>query len=170
MVEIHDLYEEFERLRKAGEGYDDGRQKALYDQVFDLFGVSVPDFTPEEMINGFKCGTELLQLNIAGVMISEHYFHPDYVPVMKESVEEDVWITNYLFIQTLRDHLTKDELIELLKQSLHSHHHQVRWNSLIAVKEENLPELENEVRKLFDDPDSKLGRYAKRIAKAMKDS
>jgi hypothetical protein len=168
MVEIDDLYEEYERLRKVGQGDVDGRRAALYDQAGKLFESNLLSFTPEEMINGFKYGTEYLKRDIAEMMISDPYFHPDFIPVIKESVEEDVWLTNYLFIRTLQEHLAKDELVELLMQSLHSDHLQVRWHSLVAVKEENLPELESEVRKLFDDPDSKLGRYAKRIAKFLK--
>ena len=106
--------------------------------------------------------------NLAEMMISDQYFHPAYIPVMQESVAEDSWPTIYLFIRTLQEHLPKDELIDLLKQSLHSDYLQVRWHSLVAVKEENLPELKSEVRELFNDPDSKLGRYAKRIAKSLK--
>lgn len=168
MEEIHQLYEEYGRMRKAGEGDADGRQTALYEKAFSLFSDSVSGFSPEEMINGFKFGTELLQRNIAGMIISDKYFHPDYIPVMKESVEEDIWISNELFIRPLRDCLTKDEFIELLKQSLHSRHLQVRRNSLVVVKEENLSELESDVQKLFDDPDSKIARYARRVAKAIK--
>jgi hypothetical protein len=168
MVEIDDLYKEYERLRKVDEGDADGRQAALYNQAGKLFESNLLSFSPEEMINGFKYGTDFLQSNIAEMMISEQYFYPDYIPVMRESVEEDGWPTSYLFIRTLQEHLAKDELIEVLKQSLHSDHLQVRWHSMVAVKEENLPELKREVRALFNDPDSKLGRYAKRIEKSLK--
>ena len=145
MREIHELYEEFEKLDKRGD-YQQAFQ--YFNEASVLFRANYSGFTAEEMINGFKYGTELLQRNTSGIMISEKYFHPDYRDVMVQSIREDKFVSNYKFIFTLKKRLSRRGLIDILKISLHSHDHKTQVNSLFVAKEELLVELIPEVEEI----------------------
>lgn len=152
LIEINEVFEEYEKLRETGEGYND-RQNELSDKAFNLFMSNASNFSPQDLIEGFYYGTDSLQRITSGLMIDDDFFHPAYLDIMVRSIKEDKFDSNYKFIFTLQKRLSREKLVEILKISVLSHDYKVQVNSLSVVREEVLVELIPDVEKLCNLPD-----------------
>ena len=109
------------------------------------------DLTPEEMYDGLIFGQDMLKRGLSGYMIAKGFFSEELLPVMIQTVHDDCEFA-YKFIFTLQEHLSRDELVDIIGVAFKSQHHNVRWNALSVTRKEQLTELLSLVEGLMQSP------------------
>jgi hypothetical protein len=130
---------------------DGNRNLSLIDKAHTLVWEEYSDLGLDDFEDCFKNGHADLSRHLSGLMIAKGLFSKDLLPVMVNAVHADRDFA-YKFINTLKKHLPREQLVDVIGVALESQHHNLRSNAFSVTKKSRFMELVPIVEKLTRSP------------------